>query len=73
MCITLRIGGFFISPSSGFQKVENPTFRKLDLFPSSGEDLRTETDPFSETLDSLLFGIQDDRQNPKSKSESHCD
>jgi hypothetical protein len=53
--------GFF--PSSGI--LDNTTFRKLDLFPSSdeggGEDtysveplhLRTETDPASETLYSL--------------------
>jgi hypothetical protein len=57
------------------KKLNNTTFRKLDLIPSSGQggktpsqlgplekanlnhlpDLRTETDPVSETLCSLIF------------------
>jgi hypothetical protein len=54
---------------------KNTTFRKLDLFPSSGEDggedtysvgplkERMETDLVSET--SCFFGIQDDGKSPE--------
>jgi hypothetical protein len=34
---------FGLSPSSVFQKTENTMFRKLDLFPSSGEEGKTTT------------------------------
>jgi hypothetical protein len=37
------------------------------LCPSSGIHLRTETDPVSETLCSLVFRIPDDGQNPKTQ------
>jgi hypothetical protein len=87
-CITLRITEFYgFTQRLVFQKIENTTFRKLNLFPSSNEGethvfclslalskgpnragvpmyLRTETDPVSEKLRSLVFGIQDDGQRP---------
>jgi hypothetical protein len=34
---------FELCPSSGIQKLENTTFRKLDLFPSSGGGGETPT------------------------------
>jgi hypothetical protein len=62
-------------PSSGILK--NTTFRKLDLFPSSGEKvvtqqsmclspphLKTETDPVSEKLCSSEYRTMDRVQNP---------
>jgi hypothetical protein len=43
-CITLRISGFldFVHHPI-FYKLESITFRKLDLFPSSGEGVKTPT------------------------------
>jgi hypothetical protein len=70
--VTHRITGFFgLFASSGL--LENTTFRKLDLFPSSGEGgledtysvgpLR-ETNPVSETSCSLGYQTIEKSKNP---------
>jgi hypothetical protein len=97
-CITLGINGVldFMHRLVFYRTLENTTFRKLDVFPCSGEGwgeptplgpleranlshwnepnrvgasplhLRTETDPISETLCSLVScRIPDNRQSPK--------
>jgi hypothetical protein len=62
-CIPHRISVFFLLfPSSGI--LENTTFRKLDLFPSSGEGGWEETDPISETLCSLEHQTMEKVQKP---------
>jgi hypothetical protein len=38
MCNTQNYWGFGLCPTSAILKLENTTFRKLDLFPSSGEE-----------------------------------
>jgi hypothetical protein len=44
MCITLIITGFLIFVHHPvFEELDNTTFRKLDLFPSSGERGETPT------------------------------
>jgi hypothetical protein len=50
-----------------FWKLENTTFQKVDLFLSSPEDLRTETDPVSEKLFFLVFRIPDNEQTPQTQ------
>jgi hypothetical protein len=79
-CIIPRItGGFHFVRRLVFSRPENTTFRKLDLFPFSGEGgkhllcwvppphQRIDTDPVSETLCSLVSRIPDNGQSERNQ------
>jgi hypothetical protein len=55
---------FGLLPSAGFLELENTRFRKLDLFPPSGEGGE---DTYSETSCFLVSGIPDDGKSPKAQ------